>query len=77
MPDNIKQVKFIRTGWAQKAVVIKVHKGFNKRLAVPKPENVYERLYEFAENHAIETIKTGDYLILERLERNRYRREGT
>lgn len=68
-PNEIKLVKFMRVGWAEKAAVIKVNKGINIRLAVLEPQKAYDHLIEYAEIHNITMVKSKDYLILERLKK--------
>jgi len=65
-PEDINYMKFIRVGWAKKAAIIKVKKGFNIRLAILEPPTAYDHLLEFAETHEVAIVKTKDYLILER-----------
>lgn len=65
-PEDINYMKFIRVGWAKKAAIIKVKKGFNIRLAILEPPTAYDHLIEFAETHEVAIVKTKDYLILER-----------
>ncbi|UOQ48746.1 hypothetical protein MUN88_00870 [Gracilibacillus caseinilyticus] len=65
-PDQVKQLEFIRAGWAKKAAILYVHTGRNIRLAVLEPSEAYEHLMEFAEGHDISIAKTDEYLILEK-----------
>ena len=66
-PEDINYMKFIRVGWAKKAAIIKMNKGFNIRLAILEPPKAYDHLIEFAETHEVAIVKTKDYLILERM----------
>ncbi|HWL11903.1 MAG TPA: hypothetical protein VNQ57_02855 [Ureibacillus sp.] len=67
-PNQIKNIKFIRVGWAQKAAIIQVKKGFNIRVINFKP-TVYPKLIAFAKKHSISITKTNEYLLLEKASR--------
>lgn len=64
--DQIKQIKFIRNGWAKKGAIIEVNKGLNIRIARFESNNVCAYLIDFANKHDITICKTKDYLILEK-----------
>ncbi|SES64553.1 hypothetical protein SAMN05216389_101228 [Oceanobacillus limi] len=66
-PQQMKQLKFIRVGWAKKGVKIKVEKAFPIKLEEMEPDNGYEHLMEFAKENGVSIDKTRDYSILERM----------
>lgn len=65
-PNQIKQIKFIRVGWAKKGATIKVHNGFNFRLSILQPQTAYDDLIKFSNKHDITVLKTKDYILLEK-----------
>lgn len=65
-PDEIKHIKFIRTGWAGKGAIVKVESGFNIRIINFKPATVCPVLNHFAEKHSISISKTYDYTLLDK-----------
>ena len=67
VPTVIKEIIFKRTGWKSKLAAIKVHKGVPIRVALFKPENVYDDLIIFCEENAVHYDKTKDYKILEKM----------
>lgn len=67
VPTEIKEIIFKRTGWKSKLAVIKVHKGVPIRVALFKPENVYDDLIIFCEENAVNYDKTRDYKIIEKM----------
>lgn len=68
-PDEIKHIKFIRTGWAGKGAIIKVKKGFSIRVINFKPATVCPDLNAFAEKYTISISKTYDYILLDKSSR--------
>jgi len=68
IPDEIKQIRFVRVDWAKKAAKIKLHKGLPIRLAVLQPVEAYDHLLAFSDKHEIQIVKTKDYLLLERMQ---------
>ncbi|WP_251399842.1 hypothetical protein [Ureibacillus chungkukjangi] len=68
-PEEIKHVKFIRTGWAQKSAIIKLKKGFPLRIINFDPKNVCIELDKFTDRHSISISKTKDYIRLDKYSR--------
>ncbi|QCR31192.1 hypothetical protein [Lysinibacillus sp. SGAir0095] len=68
-PDDIKHVKFVRTGWAKKAAIIKVKKGINLRIINFEPTHVCPDLNKFTDKHSISISKTNDYILLDKSSR--------
>jgi len=68
-PDEIKQVKFIRTGWAKKGAIIKLKKGLSLRIVNFEPTNVCPDLNAFTDKHSISSLKTNDYILLDKKSR--------
>lgn len=66
-PSHIKKVVFKRVNWNTKLAVIKLHKGIPIRIALFKPDSVFNELITFCEKHTIQYEKTRDYKILEKL----------
>ncbi|WP_413367327.1 hypothetical protein [Lysinibacillus sp. 3P01SB] len=64
---HIKEIIFKRRDWSSKLAVIKLYKGLSIRVALFKPENVYDDLVEFCEDNAIHYEKTRDYKIIEKM----------
>lgn len=67
MPTNIKNIIFKRIGWKSKLAAIKVDKGISIRVALFKPESVYDDLIVFCEENAVAYHKTKDYTIIEKM----------
>lgn len=65
--NQIKGMKFKRTGWGKKCAIVQSHKGFNFRITHFKQEIIYNDLIDFANDYEIPIFKTKDYLILEKL----------
>ena len=67
VPSDIKKIIFKRIGWKSKLAAIKVHKGLPIRVALFKPERVYDDLMVFCEENEIHYDKTKDYKIIEKM----------
>ena len=67
VPSEIKKIIFKRIGWKSKLAAIKVHKGLPIRVALFKPERVYDDLMVFCEENEIHYDKTKDYQIIEKM----------
>lgn len=65
-PEEINGIKFKRVGWNKKCVIVQADKGFNLRIINFYPENIYDEIFDYANQHDIAVVKTKDYLILER-----------
>ena len=63
--SGVEEVLFKRVSWKTKLAIIKIHKGIPIRVALFKPENVYNHLIVFCEENEIPYKKTKDYKIIE------------
>jgi hypothetical protein len=71
-PKQVEEMKFIRTGWAKKSVVVKRKKGLDHRFTVLEGEEVgdaHSEFLQFARENDIKFNKTKDYKLLERMSR--------
>ena len=66
-PEQITKITFARYGWATKGAIIKIQNQLSVRIYRLEPKNVFFDLNEFATRNSIPTVKTKDYLILERM----------
>ena len=66
-PNQIKKIKFVRYGWATKGAIVQIKNQLSIRIYRLEPKNVLLDLYEFATKNSVSTVKTKDYLILERM----------
>lgn len=64
---DIVRVTFKRFNWATRLAVIKTSKGLPIRVALFKPETVFEDLIIFCKDYNVPYTKTKDYQILEKL----------
>ncbi|WP_144510550.1 hypothetical protein [Bacillus sp. FJAT-22090] len=69
-PHQLNKIEFKRYGWSTPGALVRVKKGFNMRLVLFSPSEIFRELLTFAYNHEIPTSKTKDYQLLER--RNKY-----
>ncbi|MGE8078770.1 hypothetical protein [Peribacillus loiseleuriae] len=65
-PNQIIQMKFKRSSWVTKGVIIQVKKGFSIRVVNFVPHNLFADLIDFANEYGISISKTKDYLVLEK-----------
>ncbi|RDW20074.1 hypothetical protein CWR48_04945 [Oceanobacillus arenosus] len=65
--NQITQMKFTRVGWSTKGTIIKTANGLNIRVHGFSPNAVYEQLVDFANKNNINTTKTKNYQILEKM----------
>lgn len=65
VPHEIRQITFSRVGWLKMGVTIRVTTGWSVRVHDFSPDTVMVDLMEFAERHAIDTVKTKDFLMLQ------------
>ncbi|MED3955926.1 diguanylate cyclase [Priestia aryabhattai] len=65
-PRDIKRIVFKRLSWKSKLAVVKVENGWNMRIALFNPPNVFKELETFAHEYDIDIKKTSDYKILEK-----------
>lgn len=65
-PSQISEIVFKRYGWGKKGAVIKVAGKLNIRIVDFHPQEIYDKLIEFANNNHLKMHKTKDYQILER-----------
>ncbi|MBE5099748.1 diguanylate cyclase [Priestia aryabhattai] len=61
---GIKKIVFKRLSWKTKLAVVKVENGWNMRIALFNPPNVFKELERFAHGYDIDIKKTSDYKIL-------------
>ncbi|WP_112180453.1 hypothetical protein [Paraliobacillus zengyii] len=64
---QIDSMKFKRSGWGKRCVIVKNHKGFNFKIFNFYPIKVYSDLIDFANAYSIPITKTKDYVTLEKL----------
>lgn len=64
---DIVRVTFKRFNWATRLAVIKTSKSLPIRVALFKPETVFEDLIMFCKDYGVPYTKTKDYQILEKL----------
>ncbi|KRD84081.1 diguanylate cyclase [Bacillus sp. Root147] len=60
-PMDIKRIVFKRLSWKTKLAVVQVEKGWNMRIALFNPPNVFKELETFAHEYDIDIQKTADY----------------
>ena len=65
VPHEIRQITFSRVGWMKMGATIRVTTGWPVRVHDFSPDTVMVELMEFAERHAIDTVKTKDFLMLQ------------
>jgi hypothetical protein len=68
--QTIQQVTFKRIGWTTKLALIKPSKGISLRVGHFKEMDVYNNLEAFCHMHAIQIVKTKDYITLEKITSN-------
>jgi len=61
---DIKKIVFKRLSWKTKLAVVKVENGWNMRIALFNPPNVFKELERFAHEYDVDIKKTSDYKIL-------------
>ncbi|MCJ7988221.1 diguanylate cyclase [Priestia sp. OVS21] len=66
-PRDIKKIVFKRLSWKTKLAVVKVENGWNMRIALFNPPNVFKELETFAHEYDVDIQKTSDYKILEKM----------
>ncbi|MDW4511038.1 diguanylate cyclase [Priestia megaterium] len=66
-PMDIKRIVFKRLSWKTKLAVVKVENGWNMRIALFNPPNVFKELETFAHEYDVDIQKTSDYKILEKM----------
>ena len=66
-PMDIKRIVFKRLSWKTKLAVVKVENGWNMRIALFNPPNVFKKLEIFAHEYDVDIQKTSDYKILEKM----------
>ena len=60
-PRDIKRIVFKRLSWKSKLAVVKVENGWNMRIALFNPPNVFKELETFAHEYDVDIQKTADY----------------
>jgi hypothetical protein len=62
-PNQIIRMKFKHVGWMTKGAIIQVKKGFNIRVILFTPDNIFEDLIDFANENCISISITKDFRI--------------
>ncbi|WP_195780596.1 diguanylate cyclase [Priestia megaterium] len=65
-PMDIKKIVFKRLSWKAKLAIVRVEKGWNMRISLFNPPNVFKELETFAGENNVDIQKTSDYKILEK-----------
>lgn len=65
-PQDVKAIHFKRTNWTTRLAIVKLHKGFNIRIMLFKPLEIFHQLSLYGERNNIEIRKTEDYKIMEK-----------
>jgi len=65
-PMDIKRIVFKRLSWKVKLAVVQVENGWNMRIALFNPPNVFRELERFAHEYDVDIQKTSDYKILDK-----------
>ncbi|MEB2290565.1 diguanylate cyclase [Priestia megaterium] len=65
-PMDIKRIVFKRLSWKAKLAVVQVENGWNMRIALFNPPNVFRELERFAHEYDVDIQKTSDYKILDK-----------
>ncbi|KJL05492.1 MULTISPECIES: hypothetical protein [Priestia] len=60
-PRDIKRIVFKRLSWKSKLAVVKVENGWNMRITLFNPPNVFKELETFAHEYDVDIQKTADY----------------
>ncbi|WDW10569.1 diguanylate cyclase [Priestia aryabhattai] len=60
-PKDIKKIVFKRLSWKAKLAVVQVEKGWNMRITLFSPPNVFKELETFAHEYDVDIQKTADY----------------
>ncbi|MEJ9226659.1 diguanylate cyclase [Priestia aryabhattai] len=64
---DIKRIVFKRLSWKAKLAVVQVENGWNMRIALFNPPNVFKELERFAHEYDVDIQKTSDYKMLEKM----------
>jgi hypothetical protein len=65
-PMDIKKIVFKRVSWKTKLATVRVENGWNMRISLFNPPNVFKELETFAGEFDIDVQKTSDYKALEK-----------
>ncbi|MFV5316721.1 diguanylate cyclase [Priestia megaterium] len=60
-PRDIKRIVFKRLSWKSKLAVVKVENGWNMRITLFNPPNVFKELETFAHEYDVDIQKKADY----------------
>ncbi|WDL87989.1 diguanylate cyclase [Priestia aryabhattai] len=60
-PRDIKRILFKRLSWKSKLAVVKVENGWNMRITLFNPPNVFKELETFAHEYDVDIQKKADY----------------
>lgn len=72
-PENIRDIRFNRYDWRKKGAIIRMKDKKRIRLVHFDSNELMERLETFAEVYKVETVKSKDYLLLERMDATKKR----
>lgn len=67
--QDVQKIHFKRTGWTTPLAIVKLHKGWNIRIMLFSPLEVFHQMNMYAERNNIEMSRTKDYKILEKMAR--------
>ncbi|WP_226701117.1 MULTISPECIES: diguanylate cyclase [Priestia] len=60
-PMDIKRIVFKRLSWKTKLAIVQIENGWNMRVTLFNPPNVFKELETFAHEYDIDIKKTSDY----------------
>ena len=69
--SKMKKIVFKRVGWAKKSAVIILHTDSRFRIPYYSPSEAFDALEKFAIKNNIEYDKTRDYVIVEKMAKNK------
>ena len=67
--QEVQAIQFKRAGWTTRLAIVKLHKGWNIRVMLFTPLEIFHQLKMFAKRNNIEISRTEDYKILEKMAR--------
>ncbi|MFP7733418.1 diguanylate cyclase [Priestia aryabhattai] len=65
-PMDIQRIVFKRVSWKTELAIVRVENGWNMRISLFNPPNVFKELETFAGEFNIRVQKTSDYKLLEK-----------
>lgn len=72
-PENMHEIRFNRYDWCKKGAIIRMKDGKRIRLIHFQSDELMERLELFAVTYKVETFKSKDYMLLERMSASKKR----